>query len=445
MKIIHIPYCFYPDPSGGTEVYVKNLCKTLNELGAECVVAAPVKGPDSSYNYEGFKVRRFSLSEKIEDLSDLYGGSDPVSVKAFSRILDEEKPDLVHFHALTYAVSLGLMQETKSRGIPVVFTYHTPTVSCQSGLLMVWKKEVCKGFLNTRTCAACTLYRFNVPRSVSDILAVMPSFVVRIIKRLRLSGKFFTALRMRSLIELHIRLIEKFIKEVDRFIVLCDWTKELLLRNRVPLDRIFLVRHGIAQTEFSKTDDTPNNISADSRPLKIAYLGRVDWTKGIDTVIKALKCMPDEAIELDIYGVIQGRGADKYLRKLKKIVGRDDDRIKFLSPVPNADIVSLLKRYHYLAVPSIWMETGPLVVLEAFAAGTPVIGSDLGGIKELIRDYKNGILVPVRSAHKWQDVLKKVSRDRELLKKLRQGIRPPRDMKSVAGEIMPIYNSLTSR
>lgn len=444
MKIIHIPYCYYPDPAGGTEVYVKNLCNSLSKFGIESIVAAPTAGRRNIYFYEGIKVRRFSISKEIEDLSDLYGGSDPVSSRIFGKILDEEKPDLVHFHALTYAVSLDLIRESKSRNIPVVFTYHTPTVSCQSGLLMIWKKQVCKGFLNARICAACTLYRLNIPRGASDMLAILPSSLGRLIRKFHLSGKIFTALRMRCLIEWRIKLIKDFIKEVDRFIVLCNWTRELLLRNKVPLDKISFVRHGIAQAEFLKTESIVNNLSADSRPLKIAYLGRIDWTKGIDKVIRALKDIPDEAVELDIYGVIQGRSADKYFGKLKRFAKKTDNRIKFLAPVPNTDTVSLLRKYHYLVIPSIWMETGPLVALEAFAAGTPIIGSDLGGIKELVQNHNNGILVAIDSAHGWRDVLKKVSRDRDLLRKLRQGIKPPRTMADVAREIVPIYNSLIS-
>lgn len=445
MKVIHIPYCFYPDPVGGTEVYVKNLCSNLSEFGIESIIAAPTDGQSADYIHEGLRVKRFSVSEKIEDLSDLYGGSDPVSSRIFGKILDEEKPDLVHFHALTYAVSLALVRESKSRNIPAVFTYHTPTVSCQSGLLMIWKKQVCEGFLNARICAACTLYRLNIPRGVSDILAIFPSSLGRLFKRLHLKGKIFTALRMRCLIEQRIKLIENFIREVDHLIVLCSWTKELLLRNKAPLSRISLVRHGVAQAEFSKTDSTIGNIDVDSRPLKIVYLGRIDWTKGIDIVIKALKYIPDEAIELDVYGIVQGRNADKYFGKLKRFAKQSDNRIKFLAPVPNADTTSLLRKYHYLVIPSIWMETGPLVVLEAFSAGTPVIGSDLGGIKELVQNHKNGILVPIESVNAWRDVLKKVSRDRELLKELRKGIKPPRTMPDVAREIVPIYNSLISR
>ncbi|MCX5686483.1 MAG: glycosyltransferase [Candidatus Omnitrophica bacterium] len=445
MKIIHIPYCFYPDPVGGTEVYVKNLCNSLNKFGIESIVAAPTEGKDNVCFHEGIKVRRFSISKHIEDLADLYGGSDPVSLKAFGRILDEEKPDLAHFHALTYAVSLGLMRESRSRGIPVIFTYHTPTVSCQSGLLMIWKNQVCKGFLNTRICTACTLYRFNVPRGVSDMLARAPFLLGSLIKKLRLSGKVFTALRMRCLIEKRIAMIRDFIREADRFIVLCGWTKELLLRNMAPLDKISFVRHGITQTEFSKTEDIVNNVSADLTPLKIAYLGRIDWTKGINIVMKALKEIPGEAVEFDIYGVVQDRGGKKYFEKLKKFAKKNDNRVKFMPPVPSVEVVPLLKKYHYLVVPSIWMETGPLVVLEAFASGTPVIGSDLGGIKELVQDDKNGILVSIGSTRKWSTVLKKVSRDRELLKKLRQGISPPRTMLDVARETVPIYNSLISR
>ena len=93
-----------------------------------------------------------------------------------------------------------------------------------------------------------------------------------------------------------------------------------------------------------------------------------------------------------------------------------------------------------MVVPSQWLETGPLVVLEAFAAGTPVIGSNLGGIAELVTDGVDGLLVdPASSPAAWADSLRRVCSDPDLLVSLRAGIRPPRHSRDTAIEIMPVY------
>ncbi|MDP9171223.1 MAG: glycosyltransferase, partial [Acidobacteriota bacterium] len=104
------------------------------------------------------------------------------------------------------------------------------------------------------------------------------------------------------------------------------------------------------------------------------------------------------------------------------------------------------REYDLLAVPSQWLETGPLVVLEAFAAGTPVLGSDLGGIAELVRDGVDGVLVkPAGSVAAWAQAMRRLCGQPELLIRLRAGIRPPRHTREVALEMMPVYRNALAR
>ena len=77
---------------------------------------------------------------------------------------------------------------------------------------------------------------------------------------------------------------------------------------------------------------------------------------------------------------------------MKKING--DPRITYLGNFPQKDLLKRLQYYDLAVVPSIWMETGPLTVLEAFAAGLPVAGTNLGGIKELLSDQEGCFLLP---------------------------------------------------
>jgi hypothetical protein len=94
MKIVHVPFCFYPDPSGGTEVYVKSLASRQQQYGANVVIAAP-GNETSSYEYFGLPVRRFAISNEVTDLRVLYGEGDVKTAQAFAEILDEERPDIV--------------------------------------------------------------------------------------------------------------------------------------------------------------------------------------------------------------------------------------------------------------------------------------------------------------------------------------------------------------
>jgi len=440
MKIIHIPYCFFPGPVGGTEVYVNELSKSLVHFGIESIIAVPGGEGDYSYTHQGVKVRRFDISKKSKSLSSLYGDSDPIAVKSFAKILDEEKPDIVHMHSLTYASSPGLAAESKKRGLAVVFSYHTPSVSCQTGSLVTWKKEICKGLLDARSCSVCAICRHNIPGFMARLLADTPTFLSRLIERGRLNGRLFTAIRMRSLVGRRILLLGDFFKDVDCVIALNEWSGELLSNNNIIKSKIALVRHGIYQ---NTGDKIKKNISAHTYRLKLAYMGRLDQAKGIDLVIRAFSLLGNEPMDLDIYGIVQDETSGKFAAKIRAIAS-SDSRIVFLPPVPYAETIDRLKNYHYLIVPSLCMETGPLVALEALASGTPVIGSNMGGIAEIIQDGRNGMLVEPGSARAWINVLRKVSRNRQLLVKLRQGIKPPRTMHEVAGETAAVYNNLAA-
>src|SRR4051794_27800137 len=115
MKVMHLPFGYYPDPVGGTEVYVHELALGLTELGIENVVCAPGPGREH-YEYDGLAVWRFAVSDAFVNLRDLYGEGDDWAVNQFRKILDAERPDLVHLHAFTMGVSLKVLRAAKRCG-----------------------------------------------------------------------------------------------------------------------------------------------------------------------------------------------------------------------------------------------------------------------------------------------------------------------------------------
>ncbi len=434
-KVLHVPFTFYPDPVGGTEVYVEGLAQELQSYGIESIIAAPsCERIEEAYVHNGLRVRRYraALSSEIP-LSELYGQGDPEAALGFTRILEEESPDIVHMHAFTRAVSVLLVRAAKERGIRVFFTYHTPTVSCQRGTLMLWGKEACDGVLHIRRCTDCSLSNQGLPRWASMPLSYVPSLFARMLKDANLSGGIWTAFRMADLIRVRCAAFQALIREVDGIVALREWVRELLVRNGVPRSKITLSTHGLVDGNGRRA-----LVDVEKVPLRVAFFGRADYAKGVETLISAVKAAPELRIELHLYSVIQGSGDQRYQLELKSLAAQDP-RISFLSSVPHEDVISRLAGYHLLAVPSRWMETGPLVILESFAAGTPVIGSKLGGIAEWVQHGQNGLLVEFDSVTGWTDALKRCAEDRTLLATLRAGVKPPRSIKDVASEMLRMY------
>ena len=105
MKVLHVPYSFPPDPPGGTEIYVDALCRVLATHGVESAVAAPA-AEARSYDVAGLHVRRFPCSDQEMALDALYGGGDPIATASFAGVLEDERPDIVHMHAISPACSI---------------------------------------------------------------------------------------------------------------------------------------------------------------------------------------------------------------------------------------------------------------------------------------------------------------------------------------------------
>ncbi len=439
MRVLHVPFSFYPDPAGGTEVYVNTLAVEQRAMGCDAAIAAPGVA-NSRYEHHGIGVWRFAVSTKVS-LRALYGEGDQRAAEAFARVLDEFDPEVVHLHAFTGAVSVLLADQAVQRGIPIALNYHTPTVSCSRGTLLRWGSVVCGGDLNNSPCVACALHRHGLSRQLAKLISLMPETGSRMLGRAGLSGGLWTALRMPELIDLRIQSFRRLMQTVDRVIALCDWTRALLVQNGVPETKITLCRQGISWSPDVDWEAPVNKVI--QLPLRAAFLGRLDRTKGAHVIVQALKADPALPVTLDLFGVTQGEAGNQYATEIADLIA-NDSRIRMLPPLPSVDVISRLREYDLLVVPSQWLETGPLVVLEAFAARIPVVGSNLGGIAELVRDGVNGVLVaPFDSPGAWAESLRRLCRAPGLLSTLRKAIRPPRNMRQVALELLPLYDDLT--
>lgn len=436
MKVLQVPYTYSPDRVGGTEVYVESLVRVLKRLGVTNIIAAP-GAANSSYIHNGVAVRRYATSTAL-DLRAQYGHGDPLAATNFGRILDTVQPDAVHLHAYSSAVSLALLREIHARGLPSLFTYHTPAVTCLRGNLLRWGREVCCGELNASPCTACSLHGTGIARSISRILATVPAPVGRAIANSSLAGPPITAMRMTDLVNVHHRALTEFLQEVDHVVVLCDWTKDILVRNGIDTDNLRLCRHGIDMDDGNMASPA----ILDSAPLRLVYFGRVDPIKGLDVLIRAIRSAPELPLELDVRGIVQADSGARHLQELR-LLADDDRRIHFLEPVPSRDVVDSIRSYHMVVVPSQCLETGPLVVLESFAAGVPVLGSDLGGVAESVHHDCDGLLVdPPNQAAVWAASLRRLVSEPDLLRRLRAGVRPPRTMIDVGADMEALYSSV---
>jgi len=258
--------------------------------------------------------------------------------------------------------------------------------------------------------------------------------------------------RMPGLIRKRTEAVREMFRAVDVMVALNDWSRKLLMLNGVEESKIRLIRHGIR--EGQAIDNRAEGRGAGNETLKLVFLGRVATEKGIDVLLRALRLVKTR-VELDIYGIraegdrgerkedrgrLQAGGGKREAGGSRKPELRNpESRIRWLAPVKPEQVVETIGKYDALVVPSVWLETGPLVVLEAFAAGVPVIGSRLGGIAEMVNEGVDGLLFHPGDA---ADLAEKLGQLPEKLVSLKKGVKVPRTTYDIARDHLKIYRSL---
>jgi glycosyltransferase involved in cell wall biosynthesis len=434
--VLHVPYTYFPDATGGTEIYVAGLVRALRSYGMAGAVAAPAP-VEAAYDHDEAPVFRFATDLR-PGLGHAYGAPDAAAARSFGAVLGRLRPRIVHLHARTAAVSVGLVDLAHQAGAKTVLTYHTPTVSCARGTMLRMGRSPCDGALHRRRCTRCVLAQHGVPLGLRGLVARTPPALGDALARVGLGGGAFTALRLPALIGAAHRDFRELARKVDRIVAPCDWVCEVLRRNGVAEQKLVLCRQGLAAPAAPHPPDP--EAAAPPGVLRLGYFGRLDPTKGVDILVEALRLVPKSSVRLDIYGV-QQPGSEAYAARLKRAAA-GDPRIAFQPALPPDRVVEAMRRVDLVAVPSRWLETGPLVVIEAFAAGTPVLGARRGGVAELVRDRVDGVLAEPEDPAAWAAAIAALATAPAHVRHLRAGIRPPRRMDDVARDMSHLYRTL---
>jgi glycosyltransferase involved in cell wall biosynthesis len=436
--VLHVPFGYFPDPVGGTEIYVAGLVAALRARGLEGVVAAPGES-NAVYVYDQVPVFRFARAAS-PTFASAYGAPDEDAAVSFRAVLAQVRPSIVHLHARTAAVSDRLIDAAREHGAKVVFTYHTPTVSCARGSMVQLGRTICDGKLDVRRCTTCVLQNYGVPPVVRDALASTPQVLGEALGRAGLSGGAFTALRMSALVGASHRHFGYLIQKIDCIVAVCRWVADVLRVNGVPESKLALCRQGLPCRRIADEWGTSRAPPECDGALRLGYFGRLDQHKGVDLLIEALRRVPHAKVRLNIYGVLQP-GSNAYAARLKDAAAADH-RVSMKAALPPDMVLDAMRRCDFVAVPSRGLETGPLVALESFAAGTPVLGTRLGGIAELVTDGVDGILVAPDDPAAWSLTIAELTGNPDRVSRLRAGVRAPRTMDDVAGEMAALYGAM---
>ena len=394
MKICFLSNLYPPNVLGGAEIVVQKMAKSMIERGHEVIVITT--SPDEEEHIlEDDSVKIFQLN--TTKLYPTYKQTEPQGVKkplwhlfdlwngatlsAVKDILVRESVDIVHINNFK-GLSLSCFKAGKDLNIPVVYESHDFSLICPRANLIRGNNTLCEN-----RNFICNEY-VNIQRRLLDDnvdLLISPS-------------QF---------------MIDKFHDNNFFNNVRCV---------KIPLG-----------VEYSS-----NKTIKDYETIDITYIGTLGKHKGVHTLISAFKDIDNENIKLHIIG--KGYDEDEF-----KQLAMDDDRIVFHGFVDNKDILKFYEQTNVFVIPSICYDNSPLVIYESFSTGTPVIGSNIGGIPELVMEDYNGFLFESNNPESLKKKLVKVIKNKELLKKLEDNAfnsLPDNSMETMIDQIISEYTKL---
>lgn len=265
--------------------------------------------------------------------------------RELSRLIRRTRPDVAHFHNTFPLVSPSAWAACRDQGVAVVQTLHNYRLVCAGGLLT----------RDGRPCEEC-LEGSMLPalrhRCYRASLAATGAVVWMLVSN-RLRGSY------REL--------------VDRYIALTGFAADRLAAGGLPRERIEIKPNFIEHTRAP----------ARKRAAYAVYVGRLSAEKGVRTLLQAWKSV--EGLALKIVG-------DGPLRdELERQARRDGLDAQFLGRLAPEAVLDVVGRAYLQVVPSEWYEGFPMVVVEAYACGTPVVASRIGSLDEIVDEGQTGM------------------------------------------------------
>jgi glycosyltransferase involved in cell wall biosynthesis len=428
--VVHALPWFAPESWGGTEQYVAALIRSLREIGWDSMVMAPARnGVVERYRHEGISVVRWRWDEAGADAGP---GS-------FSECLDEFSPAVFHLHGWTPLCGAAELAAAHTMGIATVATVHTPSLVCATGTMLYQAAQPCAVVNSTQRCARCWLQSRGMPYAIAAASARVPEQLSKWLHD-HVPGRARHVPGARGLMWKRSEEVLAGMRQATRLVAVCEWLHQALLDLGADPARTLLCRQGV-EAQWCESEAAAPSARHDGRRLELAYVGRWDRVKGLHLLVQSLRRLPaDMPIQLTMGVAAPADAASTQYRSEILAMTTDDARFELRENLARAEVKALLSECHVLAIPSQWMETGPLVALEARALGTFVLASDLGGLRELLHSDEGAQLIDFDDIDAWSAALSKLVDRRMELADGKPGTEV-RNSRDVAAEMAATYTA----
>lgn len=283
--------------------------------------------------------------------------------KKVSQLIDDWKPDVAHAHNLYHHLSPSVLSALKEREIPTVLTAHDFKLACPA-YKMFNHKGICE------RCKGGNLTHVIVNRCVRSSLLIS------------------TLVAVESAVH---RVFGLYRNSVDTVVVPSRFLHNKLVEWGWPPEKLAYIANFVHIEQY-----TPNYQPGNY----FVFFGRLAPEKGVDVLVNAAS---KAGVSLKIMG------AGPLEQELKAFAADRQVDVEFLGYRSGDELKSIIAGSRAVVLPAQWYENAPISIMEAFALGKIIIGSDLGGIPEMIEDNRTGYLFDHSDENRLADILSDVS------------------------------------
>lgn len=354
---------------GGDCTYLFALKKILEDKGHNVVVFSMHHPKNIQSTWSKYFVNYINYDEEVKRINFKTGIKVATRTIYFfkakrmiTKLIKEERPNIAHLQNIHHHITPSIIYAFKKYNIPVVWTLHDYQLICPNISFLA----------NCRICERCKIHKYYWP----------------VIMRCK-KGSFAASLM--SSIEIMIHNIMGINRLIGKFIAPSDFLKNKFIEYGFKQNQLARIHHLI---------DIGPDYSNETQGDYIIFVGRLTEEKGVKTLINAV--INVESCKLKIIG--DGPLKEELIKYTK--MEHVDNKIEFLGHRSRSEVITLVKNCKFLVIPSEWYEVAGLVIFEAYACGKPVIGSQIGGIPEFIRDKETGLTYEMGNADDLQTKIK---------------------------------------
>lgn len=342
MKILMVNKFYYI--KGGSETYYFALKQLLESKGHEVIDFSMQddKNFDSPYaeyfvsavDYNG----KMGLGQQLKAAANIIYSVE--AKKKLEKLIQKTKPDIAHLHIFQHQLSPSILDVLKKYNIPVVYTAHDLKMLCLNYVMMT----------NGEVCEKCKGGHY------------MNCLKQKCVKNSALKSAINVA-------EGYLHKWRKSYDVIDKIITPSKFYANKFAEFGVNKDRVMHLPNFLGR-------ECPSVNESEDSLQYFLYFGRLSREKGILTLIKAVE-------GTDMQLSIVGGGPCK--EEIEAYIAEHNlQNVKLLGFKSGQELIDVVGNAKAVILPSEWYENGPYSAIEALQLGRPIIGSEIGGIPELV-------------------------------------------------------------